>query len=76
MNRSTASLFRLVFLINGFKTFQLGKVLHQTLIEVHTAADEVLAAIVQAAPTRPGNYIVPSCRPIQKGGLIAFTRRS
>jgi hypothetical protein len=52
----------------------LGKVLHQTLIEVHTAADVMLAAVAPAAPARPGNYIVPSCRPIQKSGLIAFKK--
>jgi len=46
------------------------KVLHQTLIDVHTADTVAYAAAAQAAPARPGNSIVPSCRPIQKIGLV------
>jgi len=54
----------------------LKKVLHQTLIEVHTAADGALATVARASPVRPGNSIVPSCRPIQKIGLVCCARRS
>src|SRR5512136_1633950 len=46
-----------------------GKVLHQTPIEVHTAADVACAEAAKASPSRPGNCTVPSCRPTQSDGI-------
>jgi hypothetical protein len=54
----------------SYNRHQDQKVLHQTLIEVHTATDAALAAAAQTSSARPGNSIVPSCRPIQKSGLV------
>lgn len=47
----------------------LRKVLHQTPIEVHTAADVACAATAKASPSRPGNCTVPSCRPTLGVGI-------